>query len=87
MLFTLSGPSSGRKKRPQSVAMQWQDVTIVMACTYKTLSDCKAKLDPITDAFTVSTPFIVNAQEIDNGKEAVENMAKYLEGREDRETK
>ena len=39
-----------------------QDVTHVMACSFKPLSSAAAELAPATDTFTVSLPCIVNTK-------------------------
>lgn len=49
----------------------YQDLTHVMACSFKPLSSAVAELSPFTQTFSVSVPCIVNTKPIESGAEVV----------------
>ena len=57
---------------PQANAdLVYQDLTHVMACSFKPLSSAVAELAPSTETFSVSVPCIVNTRPIEAGDEVV----------------
>ena len=55
----------------ENADLVYQDLTHVMACSFKPLSSAVAELTPSTETFSVSVPCIVNTRPIEAGAEVV----------------